>query len=72
MLTMQDLREHYRVTDQDAELLLSLKPLAEENRERFSLEYDSTAMPLTRRVLNRLANETSCFFRFGKLSKSSG
>jgi hypothetical protein len=24
MFTMQDLRDHYRITDQDAELLLSL------------------------------------------------
>jgi uncharacterized membrane protein (DUF373 family) len=36
---MQDLRAHYRFTDQDAELLLSLQPLAEQNRERFSLEF---------------------------------
>ena len=39
MLTMQDLRDHYRFTDQDAELLLSLQPLAEQNQERFSLEF---------------------------------
>lgn len=39
MLTMQDLRAHYRFTDQDAELLLSLQPLAEQNCKRFSLEF---------------------------------
>ena len=39
MLTMQDLRDHYRFTDQDAELLLSLQPLAEQNQERFSQEF---------------------------------
>jgi hypothetical protein len=39
MLTMQDLRDHYRFTDQDAELLQLLRPFAEENRERFFLEF---------------------------------
>jgi len=39
MLTMQDLRDHYRFTDQDAELLLSLQLLAEQNQERFLQEF---------------------------------
>ncbi|NTW99935.1 MAG: heme-binding sensor globin domain-containing protein [Geobacteraceae bacterium] len=54
MLTMQDLRAHYRFTDQDAELLLSLQPLAEQNRERFSLEfYDYLySLPETATILN--------------------
>jgi uncharacterized membrane protein (DUF373 family) len=54
MITMQDLRAHYRFTDQDAELLLSLQPLAEENRERFSLEfYDYLySLPETAAILN--------------------
>jgi uncharacterized membrane protein (DUF373 family) len=51
---MQDLRDHYRFTDQDAELLLSLQPLAEENRERFALEfYDYLySLPETAAILN--------------------
>ena len=54
MFTMQDLRDHYRFTDQDAELLSSLQPLAEENRERFSLEfYDYLySLPATAEILN--------------------
>jgi len=54
MITMQDLRDHYRFTDQDAELLLSLQPLAEQNQERFSLEfYDYLySLPETARILN--------------------
>lgn len=54
MFTMQDLRDHYRFTDQDAELLLSLQPLAEQNQERFSLEfYDYLySLPETARILN--------------------
>ena len=39
MFTMQNLRDHYRFTDQDTVLLLSLQPLAEENLERFSREF---------------------------------
>ncbi len=39
MFTMQDLRAHYRFTDQDAEQLLSLEPLAKQNLERFALEF---------------------------------
>ncbi|MFZ2950080.1 MAG: protoglobin domain-containing protein [Desulfuromonadaceae bacterium] len=54
MFTMQDLRDHYRFTDQDAELLLSLQPLAEQNRERFSVEfYDYLySLPETAAILN--------------------
>ena len=54
MITMQDLRDHYRFTDQDAELLLSLQPLAEQNLERFSLEfYDFLySLPETAKILN--------------------
>ena len=54
MFTMQDLCAHYRFTDLDAELLLSLQPLAERNRERFSLEfYDYLySLPETAAILN--------------------
>ena len=54
MITMQELRDHYRFTDQDAKLLLSLQPLAEENQERFSLEfYDYLySLPETAAILN--------------------
>ena len=54
MFTMQDLRDHYRFTDQDAELLLSLQPLADQNQERFSHEfYDYLySLPETAAILN--------------------
>jgi len=54
MITMQDLRDHYRFTDQDAELLLTLQPLAEQNLERFSREfYDYLySLPETANILN--------------------
>ncbi len=54
MFTMQSLRDHYRFTDQDTELLLSLQPLAEENLERFSREfYDYLySLPETTKILN--------------------
>lgn len=54
MFTMQDLRDHYRFTEQDAELLQSLQPLAEQNRERFTLEfYDYLySLPETAAILN--------------------
>ena len=54
MITMQNLRDHYRFTDQDADLLLSLQPLAEQNQERFSLEfYDYLySLPETAAILN--------------------
>ena len=54
MLMMQDLRDHYRFTDKDAEQLLSLQLLAEQNLERFSLEfYDYLySLPETAAILN--------------------
>lgn len=54
MLTMQDLRDHYRFTDQDAELLLSLQPLADQNLENFSMQfYDYLySIPETAKILN--------------------
>ena len=54
MFRMQELQEHYRFTAQDAELLLSLQPLAEENLERFSQEfYDYLySLPETAAILN--------------------
>lgn len=39
MLTMQDIKGHYIFTDEDAELLKSLRPLAEANKERMSSEF---------------------------------
>ncbi|MBL0224036.1 MAG: phosphate-starvation-inducible PsiE family protein [Geobacteraceae bacterium] len=69
MFTMQNLRDHYRFTDRDAELLLSLQPLAEQNRERFTLEfYDYLySLPETAAILNstdrlRLRNMHSSWF----------
>lgn len=54
MFTMQNLRDHYRFTDEDTERLLSLQPLAEENLERFSREfYDYLySLPETTKILN--------------------
>ncbi len=54
MFKMQDLRDHYRFTEEDAELLLSLQPLAEQNQERFTLEfYDYLySLPETAAILN--------------------
>ncbi|HIJ80790.1 MAG TPA: heme-binding sensor globin domain-containing protein [Desulfuromonadales bacterium] len=54
MINMQELRDHYRFTDEDAELLLSLQPLAEENREHFAQEfYDYLyGLPETAAILN--------------------
>ena len=54
MLTMQDLKDHYRFTDDDAELLKSLQPLASQNLTRFSEEfYDYLyGMPETAAILN--------------------
>ena len=56
MYTMQELRDHYRFTDQDSEQLLSLQALAEENLERFSLEfYDYLySIPETAVILNSI------------------
>ena len=36
MITMQELKDHYRFTDDDAELLRSLQPLAAQHQERFT------------------------------------
>ncbi len=54
MMTMQEIRDHYRFSDDDAELLLSLQPLAEQQRERFSQEfYDYLyGLPETAAILN--------------------
>ncbi len=54
MLTMQNLCDHYRFTDLDAERLRSLQPLAEINLERFSIEfYDYLySLPETAKILN--------------------
>lgn len=55
MITMQELKEHYRFSDDDAELLQSLLPLAKENLERFNSEfYDYLyGIPETAEILNR-------------------
>lgn len=39
MLTMQDIKGHYFFTDDDAELLQSLRPLAEASKERMASEF---------------------------------
>lgn len=39
MLNMQEIKAHYLFTDEDAELLTSLLPLAEANQERFADEF---------------------------------
>ncbi len=39
MLTMQDIKGHYFFTDEDAELLRQLRPLAEANKERMVEEF---------------------------------
>ena len=39
MLTMQDIKSHYFFTDEDAELLRSLRPLAEANTERMASDF---------------------------------
>lgn len=59
MITMQELREHYRFTDEDAELLKSLQPLAIENQENFSrMFYDYLyGLPDTAAILNRSNRE---------------
>lgn len=55
MITMQDIRDHYRFGDDDAELLLSLQPLAEQHREEFIREfYDYLyGLPETAAILNK-------------------
>jgi uncharacterized membrane protein (DUF373 family) len=39
MLTMQEIKNHYFFTDEEAEMLRELQPLAEANRERMSAEF---------------------------------
>lgn len=55
MITMPELRDHYRFNDEDAELLLSLQPLAREHVEQFSQEfYDYLyGLPDTAAILNK-------------------
>lgn len=59
MITMQELKDHYRFTDDDAELLRSLQPLASQHLERFSLEfYDYLyGLPETAAILNNSNRE---------------
>ncbi|MSN24761.1 MAG: heme-binding sensor globin domain-containing protein [Geobacter sp.] len=59
MINMQELREHYRFTDDDADLLKSLQPLAIENRENFSqMFYDYLyGLPAIAAILNRSNRE---------------
>lgn len=54
MITMQELKDHYRFTDDDAELLKSLQPLAAQQQERFAQEfYDYLyGLPETAAILN--------------------
>jgi uncharacterized membrane protein (DUF373 family)/hemoglobin-like flavoprotein len=54
MITMQDLKDHYRFSDDDAELLKDFQPLAAEHKERFSAEfYDYLyGLPETAAILN--------------------
>ncbi|MRR59483.1 MAG: heme-binding sensor globin domain-containing protein [Deltaproteobacteria bacterium] len=39
MLTMQDLKRHYQFTDEDAELLLSILPLMEANKQKLADDF---------------------------------
>jgi len=59
MITMAELKEHYRFSDDDAELLKSFQPVAAENLERFSSEfYDYLyGLPETAAILNRSNRE---------------
>jgi uncharacterized membrane protein (DUF373 family) len=54
MITMQDLKTHYRFTDEDAELLQTLQTLAEQNKDKFSAAfYDYLyGIPETATILN--------------------
>ncbi|HEX9079791.1 MAG TPA: protoglobin domain-containing protein [Desulfuromonadaceae bacterium] len=54
MITMQELKDHYRFTDDDGELLRSLQPLAAQHQERFAQEfYDYLyGLPETAVILN--------------------
>lgn len=58
MLTMQAIKEHYFFTDEDAELLKSLRPLAEANRERMAREFYDFLLGIP---------ETAAFFRDQRL-----
>lgn len=58
MLTMQDIKDHYFFTDQDAELLKSLRPLAEANSEKMAREFYDFLLGIP---------ETAAFFRDQKL-----
>jgi len=55
MISMQGLKEHYRFTDDDAELLRSLQPLAAQNLDRFGDEFYNYlyGLPETAAILNR-------------------
>ena len=59
MITMQELKEHYRFTDDDADLLKTFQPLAAEHLERFNKEfYDYLyGLPETAAILNRSNRE---------------
>lgn len=54
MISMQELKDHYRFTDDDAELLKAFQPLAAQHLERFSGEfYDYLyGLPETAAILN--------------------
>jgi uncharacterized membrane protein (DUF373 family)/hemoglobin-like flavoprotein len=56
---MQELKDHYRFTDDDAELLKSFQPLAAQHLERFNNEfYDYLyGLPETAAILNRSNRE---------------
>jgi len=55
MISMQELKDHYRFTAEDAELLQSFQPLAAQHLEHFSEEfYDYLyGLPETAAILNR-------------------
>lgn len=55
MISMQELKDHYRFSDDDAELLKSFQPLAEQHLERFgAVFYDYLyGLPETAAILNR-------------------
>ena len=59
MMTMQVLKDHYCFTDDDADLLRSLQPLAAQNLDRFCDEfYDYLyGLPDTAAILNRSARD---------------
>lgn len=59
MITMQEIREHYLFTDDDAERLKSLEPLAVENQENFSLMFYNYlyGLPAIAEILNRSNRE---------------